>query len=142
MVHRIQSGAQLISGSPLPTENSTIPPTGCSHGYWKTHQSSWVGYTPSQTLGSVFAGTGSLASRTFAQALDFSGGNTLTEAKQILLRQAVAALLNAAHPDVDYPKTTAEIVSDVNAALASNNRSTILGLATTLDQLNNLGCPI
>lgn len=117
-------------------------PTGCSHGYWKTHQSSWVGYTPSQTLGSVFAGTGSLASRTFAQALDFSGGNTLTEAKQILLRQAVAALLNAAHPDVDYPKTTAEIVSDVDAALASNNRSTILGLATTLDQLNNLGCPI
>jgi hypothetical protein len=74
--------------------------------------------------------------------LDFKGGSSLDGARQILLRQAVAALLNAAHPNVDYPKTTAGVIADVNAALASNNRSTIVALATTLDGMNNLGCPI
>ncbi|MGH2523986.1 MAG: hypothetical protein ACRDH2_15880 [Anaerolineales bacterium] len=54
----------------------------------------------------------------------------------------MAALLNSAHPDVDYPRTTSEVIADVNAALASNNRSTILALATALDADNNLGCPL
>jgi hypothetical protein len=124
--------------------NAVPPPgdSGCSHGFWKNHTSSWVGYSPGQTLGSVFTGTGSLSSSTFRQALDFKGGSSLDGARQILLRQAVAALLNAAHPNVDYPKTTAGVIADVNAALASNNRSTIVALATTLDGMNNLGCPI
>jgi hypothetical protein len=30
----------------------------------------------------------------------------------------------------------------VNTALASNNRVTILNLATRLDRFNNLGCPL
>jgi uncharacterized repeat protein (TIGR01451 family) len=115
---------------------------GCSHGYWKTHPASWVGYSPSQTIASVFSGAGSLGSRTFAQALAFKGGSSLDGAKQNLLRQAVAALLNAAHPNVDYPKTTSQVVADVNAALASNQRSTILALADALDAMNNIGCPL
>ena len=61
-------------------------------------------------------------------------------AARILLRAAVAALLNAAHPHLDYPRTAAEVISAVNAALASNNRSTMLTLATALDNDNQLGC--
>ncbi|HSF43302.1 MAG TPA: hypothetical protein VLT87_26115, partial [Thermoanaerobaculia bacterium] len=63
-------------------------------------------------------------------------------AAKILLRAAVAALLNAAHSGVDYPRTTAEIIADVNAALASNNRNTMLELASELDDDNNGGCPL
>ena len=63
-------------------------------------------------------------------------------AAKILLRAAVAALLNAGHSGVEYPRTTAEILADVNAALTSGNRDTMLGLGTALDNDNNLGCPL
>ncbi len=113
-------------------------------GTEKNHESAWAstGYVPSQTVGSVFGGAGKLASSTLLEALKFKGGSTITEAKQILLRQAVAALLNAAHPDVDYPRTSTQLISAVNAALASDDRSTILELASALDADNNLGCPL
>jgi hypothetical protein len=75
-------------------------------------------------------------------ALSFRGGPTDAAAARILLRQAVAALLNASNPDVEYTMTTAEIIADVNAALASGDRATMLELASELDSLNNLGCPL
>jgi hypothetical protein len=93
-------------------------------------------------LNSVFANTGSLGSKTLLEALNFKGGSTLTAAKQILLRAAVAALLNSADPDVDYPRTTAQVIADVSAALTSTNRNTMLSLAAELDRLNNAGCPL
>ena len=83
-----------------------------------------------------------LDNRTLLQALNFRGGSGTTGAARILLRTAVAALLNSAHPDVDYPRTTAEVIADVNAALASHDRSTMLALAAELDDDNNLGCPL
>jgi len=83
-----------------------------------------------------------LDNRTLLQALSFKGGSGNTAAARILLRAAVAALLNSAHPDIDYPRTTAEVIADVNAALASNDRSTILALAKELDADNNFGCPL
>jgi hypothetical protein len=74
--------------------------------------------------------------------MSFKGGSTTTAAARILLRAAVPALLNAAHPDVDYSLTTAQIIARVNAALASGNRNTILTLASQLDRYNNYGCPL
>ncbi len=116
---------------------------GLSHGYWKNHTEDWppTGYSPSQTLGSVFAQSSSygLGSYTLLQALDFKGGNTLTEKAQILLRNAVAALLNAAHPGINYPLTVAQVIAQVNTALASGDADTMLELETTLDGYNNLG---
>jgi hypothetical protein len=79
---------------------------------------------------------------TLVQALNFGGGSGTSGAAQILLRAAVAALLNSAHPTVDYPATTANVIAAVNAALASNNRATMLALATAMDASNNLGCPL
>lgn len=125
------------------------PPTGdegCTPGYWKNHADAWAGtgFMPGQTAGSVFSlgGFPSLAGRTLLQTLQGGGGAGTTGAARILLRAAVASLLNAAHPDVDYPRTTTEIIADVNAALASNNRSTMLALAGELDDDNNGGCPL
>jgi hypothetical protein len=43
---------------------------------------------------------------------------------------------------VDYPLTTAQVITLVDDAIASGDRGTILGVAAALDGLNNLGCPI
>jgi len=84
-----------------------------------------------------------LANYTLLEALSFKGGSDVTGSAEILLRAAVAALLNAADPDVAYSLTTAEVITQVNAALASTDRSTILALADLLDKYNNRGaCPL
>lgn len=131
--------------TPPPTEEGGTE--GCTPGYWKNHTDSWAdtGYTPGQTVGSVFSGASafpSLASQTLLQALQGGGGPGTLGAAKILLRAATAALLNAANSGVDYTRTTAEILTDVNAALTSNSRDTMLVLASELDGDNNLGCPL
>lgn len=135
---------------PMPVGPGEEPPTGtagCTPGYWKNHTDSWTGtgYSPAQSTGSVFSGASafpSLASQSLLISLQGGGGPGTLGAAKILLRAAVAALLNAAHSGVDYPRTTAEILADVNAALTSNNRDTMLALASGLDSDNNLGCPL
>jgi hypothetical protein len=79
----------------------------------------------------------SLPDTTLLGALQGGGGPGIIGASRILLRAAVAAVLNA--ETVGYPLTTDQIVAAVNSALASNNRSTILALASELDSLNNAG---
>ena len=83
-----------------------------------------------------------LDNTSLVEALNFAGGSGTSGAAQILLRAAVAALLNSAHPDIDYPMTTNEVIQAVNAALASNDRATMLALASQLDANNNLGCTL
>jgi hypothetical protein len=73
-------------------------------------------------------------------ALSYPGGPGVAGGERILLKQAVAAVLNAAHPDINYPlgDDPAAIVAVVNAALAANSRSGDTTLAGTLDGYNNL----
>jgi hypothetical protein len=120
---------------------------GCTPGFWKNHAGSWAatGYSPSQTLGSVFtipAEFSSVSGETLLEALSFSGGPTDLDAAKLLLHHAVAALLNASHPDVDYPLAPSDVISQTNAALASSDRDTMLALKDTFDSNNNLGCPL
>ena len=78
---------------------------------------------------------------TLHAALSLSGGPGTQGSAQLLLHHAVAALLNASHPGVDYPRTAASIIADVNAAL-TGTRAGMLALKDALDRDNNLGCPI
>jgi hypothetical protein len=129
-----------------------IPPPppgdeGCTPGYWKNHTGSWAGtgYSPGQTVGSVFADASAfpaLASATLHQALGFGGGSGSLGGARILLRAAVAALLNASSPGVEYPRSEADVILDVNAALATQDRATMIQLGGELDADNNLGCPL
>jgi hypothetical protein len=114
---------------------------GLSHGYWKSHTEDWTDYSPSDTLESVFDIPDSfgLDSYTLDQALDFHGGDTVAEKAQILLRNAVASVLNAAHPNINYPLTLAEVIEEVNAAVATENAATMGVLEAILDGYNNLG---
>ena len=123
-----------------------LPNQGCTPGYWKNHPGAWAstGYSPNQTLESVFDipdGYG-LDGVTLLQALSLTGGPGAQGAAQLLAHHAVAALLNASSSGVSYPRTPEQVVADANTAFASGSRSAMLTLKTSLDDDNQLGCPL
>jgi hypothetical protein len=127
-----------------PREQFTLITQGCTPGYWKQsqHFGSWnaTGLSPidpSDTLedAGFMPVNGVSNSTTLLAALDFEGGDGLEGAEKILLRAAVAALLNELNPDVEYALTG--VVGDANTAMASMNRDTMLQWAETFDDSNN-----
>ena len=112
---------------------------GLTPGFWKNNAakhgaSAWMGYSPDQTVESVFGSAfGSLGSLTLAEALGTGGGGL-----NALLRHSVAAVLNAAHTEVDYALTTGQIISQVQAAVA-DGAAAIEQLKNELDTYNNGG---
>jgi hypothetical protein len=121
---------------------------GCTPGYWKANVKKGAGewaaalLSPGQTVASAGFVSATYGTATLLQALEFGGGDDVSGATQILLRAAVAALLNSANPTVEYPRSPASIIADVNAAIAGGDRAAILTLASALDGDNNLGCPL
>ena len=140
------------------------PIEGCTPGYWKVpqHWDSWIptGYDPNGMLKLLFEkvnqypynshfaklqdqnGTVLMSEAELWQALQFSGGDTVAEKAEILLRAAVAAVLNASHPDVAYGFDADWIIAEVNDALETQDADVILDLATMLDNANNRRCPL
>ncbi|HEX6899792.1 MAG TPA: hypothetical protein VF789_08765 [Thermoanaerobaculia bacterium] len=120
---------------------------GCTPGYWKNHTGSWppTGYSPGQAVVTVFSAASlypTYGNATLQQALGFPGGSGLNGAVEILLRSGVAALLNAAHSGVDYPRVDSQVIAEVNAALAGGDANAMLTLGWALDYDNNRGCPL
>jgi hypothetical protein len=139
---RTSSADVVISTGVCPL--TLAPGQGCTPGYWKNHPVSWSTFWPSSPVSSVFPASAAydLGSFVLIDGLAYRGGSDDRGAAEILLRAAIAALLNAAHPDVDYPRSTAQVLADVNAALTSDDRATMITLASALDRDNNLGCPL
>jgi hypothetical protein len=126
-----------------------IPPphTGCTPGFWKNCTIHWgpTGYRTDQSVSSVFtlgSCCTSLGNTSLIGALGFGGGSGVCGGAQILLRAAVAGLLNASSPELNYSYafTKQEVIGLVNAALQSCDRGTIIALASELDADNNRGC--
>ena len=134
--------ALALSGSPPPPPPP--PPSGCTLGFWKNHPSAWQGFSTSAHLGSIWSfppDINSLASVTLLDALSFHGGPDALGGAQILLKQAVAALLNSANSNLSYPRTTAQVIADVQAALNSDNKDTMTAESEVLDSDNSLEGP-
>jgi len=118
--------------------------TGCTPGFFKNCTLSWPGCaTPTTTLASVGftvggCGCTSQAGVTFIQALGLKGGSSLCAGTETLLRAAAAAYLNSCFGG--YPLSTAQVLAEVNAALASCDRAAVIAAASRLDGFNNLGC--
>src|SRR4051812_5285055 len=96
---------------------------GCTPGYWKQshHFDSWpAGIAPTDLFGPTFLNTSTFATMTLLAVLEQGGGGD-----KALGRHAVAALLNALSPGVDYPYTSAQVQWMVFTALASNDAKTI-----------------
>jgi hypothetical protein len=76
-------------------------------------------------------------STTLLEALQTGGGGV-----NALLRHAVAAVLNAASPDVNFAFEVADIVADMNAALLSRDAEAIEDLKDELAGANESSCPL
>ena len=131
-----------------------VPPDGCTPGYWKQphHFGNWTApYDPtdlfSDHFDDAFPGftlldvlnkegcTGKKANRK-----DTSAG-TKCNGLWILGFHTVAALLNAASPDVDFALTTAEVISMFNAVYPGKNPD-YRDLKDDFAMYNEAGCPL
>lgn len=140
-------GTTLTASDPACYLGEAIGNQGCTPGFWKNHTVHWppTGYSSTQKVKDVFPESlfwPAISYSTLLAALGFGGGPGSDGAAEILLRAGVAALLNASHPNVNYPRTTASVLTDVNAALATHSRDSMLALAAALDADNNRGCPL
>ncbi len=119
------------------------PDEGMSISWWRNHRTDWVDYSTADVAGDIFdfpTELGKLAAKNLFEIL--GGKIKMTDENataSYLLKAAIAALLNAAHPEVNFPMTEAEIISAVNSALASLNIGTMEDLTDELNDLNNLG---
>lgn len=130
---------------------------GFTPGYWKNHPKSWsiTAYEPCDKVTRIFEVPNALTitrkgvrildfndngcNDTLMNALGYKGGSKLAGKAGILLRAAVAALLNESALGPDYPayESTADLVADVNATLATRDLSKYTILANSLDYWNN-----
>ncbi|MDP2161230.1 MAG: hypothetical protein Q8K02_12150, partial [Flavobacterium sp.] len=114
---------------------------GCSIGFWKNNTKKWCSsYPKTKKYGQVFVNAPTaLKNKTLLEVINLGGGGIYN-----LGRQSVAAILNACNPNVNYPSpysNSSAIISAVNAAfLAGGNAPG--NLASQLDTLNTLGCPL
>lgn len=140
-------GGQIIAlgERPGPACDASPGQEGCSAAFWKRHCRQWVGYTCCSRVGEVFTLPAPLANLngvTLHWALRAGDGPGVPGAAKTLLREGVAALLNAAHPEVAYPMSEAEVIAAVDQALATMSRPAMLVAAAELAQLNALACPL
>jgi hypothetical protein len=143
------SGAVDGDSGVLVTWVNELIPTGgegCTPGYWKNHAGllkrngkyqpdAWgpTGFATTDLYDATFGVVSSFGGN-LLQALQRGGGGEIA-----LGRHAVAALLSAAHPDVDYDLTVAEVIALVQAAYASGDFETA---KNTLASFNEQGCPL
>ncbi len=108
---------------------------GLTPGYWKQshHFDDWVNFSPTDKYNTVF-GVNDHPSLTLLGALKRGGGGN-----QALGRHAVAAILNASHPNIDYDMTVPQIIAAVQDAYATG---IFEPLKNQLDAFNNQGADL
>jgi hypothetical protein len=95
---------------------------GCTPGYWRNHLDEWAatGLSPGDDFDTTFGVDYFDPDITLDDAINLGGGGIRKVA-----RHGTAALLNALHPEVDYPFSAAEVIAAVQAqdvdALAEAN---------------------
>jgi hypothetical protein len=127
---------------------------GFTPGYWKNHAEEWyrTDYMPMNLVRTIFGIThtdlikGGILDLnkdgkddTLMDALKYKGGNDLRGKVQILLRAAVAGLLNESALGDYYPPydDVDEFIMAVNDAINSSNKGIINTLASQIDYWNN-----
>jgi len=119
-----------------PTPTPTPGGEGCSLGFWKQHQhfALWPpGYSSEDEFEGRF-GRDVPDNPTLIEALNLEGGDL-----NALMRQAVAALLNAASDDVDYPYTSSQVISMFQTAYDEGEADPTKNL---FEAANDGDCPL
>ena len=123
---------------------------GCDSTFWARpdHFPAWEEYDPGQRVGSVIGHAGTYSDMSLSDTL---GNQTSGEAaRRALLREAVAAALNAANDSLAFPYARYDvgvggrpaIVPTTNRLLTSGTDADILQFTSDLAQANHLGCPL
>lgn len=107
---------------------------GCTPGFWKTHPDAWVGFAPGDDFDAVFGVDAFSPDITLMDGLWLGGGGLAR-----LARHGTAALLNAAHPEVDYGLTVTQVVELVRSAIVSGDYDAASDL---LEELNERECDV
>ena len=127
----------LSAALAVPATAGAWDSAGCTPGFWKNHTDVWQGYSPTDTIGSVFSSAPApFASMTLLEGLSLQGGPGVSGAIEILLRAAIAMVLN------EYPDYPANKIARTNAAMDSGNRDRIIRVAGRWDTLNNGDCSL
>jgi hypothetical protein len=129
----------------------SVPPfsggEGCTPGYWKQkhHFDSWVNFEPNDLFSDVFGPTikikhgkkrRKVTDPTLLQALKARGGGI-----NALARHTVAALLNAASPDVSYDLFVTDVIDEFNAVYPGTKYD-YKSLKNLFESFNEQGCPL
>jgi uncharacterized repeat protein (TIGR01451 family) len=110
---------------------------GCTPGYWKQsqHFDSWTApLTPDTPFSDVFENA--FPGKTLLQVLKQGGGGL-----KALGRHTVAALLNAASPNVSYDLSVADVIDQFNAVFPGTKNAYNL-LKNSFESFNEQGCPL
>jgi uncharacterized cupredoxin-like copper-binding protein len=110
---------------------------GCTPGFWRQdqHLQYWESYAPTDVFDTIFGVNNTIKSDlTLLEGVWLGGGG-----ENALIRHAVAALLNAASSEVDYPYSEAQVIAMVQAAYASGDFTTTKNLFATA---NEAGCSL
>lgn len=129
-----EGGDHLSNGIQLRFGDTNVSGEGKTPGFWKQpqHFKFWTApYTPSTLFSSVF--DNAFPGRTLLQVLQAGGGGI-----NALGRHTVAALLNAANPNYQYPLTTSQIITLFNGAVPGPAAG-IENLKNYFDANNNAG---
>lgn len=117
---------------------------GCSVAVWSGRRD-WTGtgIAPSQRVKNVFSAAtlyGEVGDVTLRTALRFQVGGGLLGTVKALIREGAAALLNAAHKDLEYPYTRNQVIVLVNGALRTNDVARMGEVVTLLREANAGTC--
>ena len=105
-------------GPPIPMAEEVLGREGCTPGFWKNHPAAWVSAAldPASSFDAAFGVAYPGGDVTLGQAVARGGGGF-----EALGRHAVAALANARYGEVDYPYSSATVISMVQQAVATGN---------------------
>lgn len=120
---------------------------GLTPGFWKNHPDCWYSYDPDDEFDEVFGVSVTINAQgkkpgnsdpTLMEALNAKGGVNVAKGEYgALVRHAVAALLNADRPEVNYPWSESDIIDAVADAI--NGERDAGELKDMLDTFNNAG---
>jgi hypothetical protein len=110
---------------------------GCTPGYWKQehHFADWISpYQPDDLFSDYFEDA--FPGSSLVEVLDGKGGGLTA-----LGRHTVAALLNAANPEVAYDLTPQEVINEFNDVYPGS-KGDYESLKNEFEVLNEQGCPL
>lgn len=127
------TGTECGGSEPPPAD--PISYEGCDASYWKRNRREWGAYSPGDRYDAIF-GVDASGNKSLMRSLKGHGQHASSKA---LGREAVAALLNASSPSVNYLFTPGEVIEIVVDAYENRDFDTAWNI---LREQNSKGCSL